>query len=234
MIGQVIAILGGFLILVDAGTELRVSPTKHPYSTADGAKNEQVLHEGVVSPKGTFRVEYERSPGDDPNNERIVLVTKRGRQPLPSEIVWLDFPWSGDKDARHGRSDQMPDAGGCYFSPDERWLCVSQKLFHGCSIAHLYKRQDLTFQRIGSLEFDLMAWHYYVKSHGLRRSHVPSNKDPRLHIFDFIRWSGDSRYLVFRLRPLPGYTQKQGWGWIGHYDTRKRRFGPGYPRRIHH
>jgi hypothetical protein len=185
--------------------------------------------DGGVSPRGTFKIVHEKTPGGEHDDKRIVLVAKTKRQALPPQDVWVDFPWSGDRGAKLERSDHHAIPGECYFSPNERWLCVVQKLYSGCSVAHLYERRNgSTFRPFGSVQFDLAAWDYYARRRGARAKHVPT-EDPAIHLFDLVRWTADSRYLVFRLRPIKGYSEKQRWGWVGHYDTQSRRFGPSDP-----
>jgi hypothetical protein len=193
------------------------------------AAGQQVTRRELTSPKGTFRVRYEKPPKVGTDEERIVLVTKEGSYPLPPQEVWVDFPSPDRKDAHQGKSDRQPNGGECYFSPDEKWLYVDQKLYTGCAVGYLYKRESgLRFRPVSPLQFDLMAWRYYARRKGLSTAHVPT-KDRNIHLIDFIQWSPDSRHLVFRLRPLPGYTEKQGWGWTGYFDTRTQRFGSGNP-----
>ena len=177
--------------------------------------------QSVPSPRGTFHIVVQEGSEDAQGmmTDTVTITLRGGRasRRLPPERI-----------EGQANTDQTGDAGDFHVSPDENWIFRQEKYVHTVGVGSLYRRHGgADFRPALPLRFDEAAWRFYAGSRAgrRRRFRLPTVGDgPR--IIDFISWSRDSRRLTFRLRPIPGYTEAQGWGWIGFYDTHTGKFGP--------
>jgi hypothetical protein len=175
----------------------------------------------LSSSRGAFRIVVREGPEDAQGlaTDTVTIVLRGGKasRRLPPERI-----------EGQTNTDQTGFAGDFHISPDGNWIFRQEKYVHTVGVGSLYRRHGgADFRPALPLRFDEAAWRFYAASRDAKRRHftLPTVGDgPR--IIDFVSWSRDSRRLTFRLRSISGYTEAQGWGWTGYYDTRTGRFGP--------
>src|SRR5258708_24102637 len=101
----------------------------------------QPFDDGTSSPKGTFRVVYERGDTRHGPTERIVLISKKRREVLPIQDPDSSFPRGVERaKTEPGNTPVLANAGECHISPDEQWICLEIKLSHGCARSDCFRQ----------------------------------------------------------------------------------------------
>lgn len=209
--------LGGVLVLSLGGYQARTkADDAKPVYRLPQLNSPNAGLQIINSPRHTFSLVVQENNSDDPVSSVTVLsnLHKNIKHRLPEQII------EGQTDTGHTFF-----VGDFYISPDDKWIFRTAKYVHTIGIACLYKKYgEADFRPAMRLRFDEAAWRYYATTHGWKSGKLPTvDEGPR--IVDFVSWKKDARRLVFRLRPIDGYTPAQGYGWTGYYDTRTGRFG---------
>ncbi len=109
-----------------------------------------------------------------------------------------------------------------YLSPDAKWLFVTRKLFHTTDIAYLYhlKGTRLVKVRPQGRRFDEAALKFF-SSH-LRFPYDAVGEGRR--VIYFLRWTADSKHLVFDFHSTRNFESTRYWLTEGDYDLKLSRF----------
>jgi hypothetical protein len=104
-------------------------------------------------------------------------------------------------------------------SPDERWLFVTGKIYHGLGGAWLFRHESedvLRFSLASKVPFYGIAWNYFQTA---TRVQV-GGTDPKQGIIDFVAWRPGKLRVSLRGKLDTCVVA----GWIIEYDLAKKRF----------
>ena len=165
-----------------------------------------LLTEHHESPKHTFTVETYVNPAD---------------QSEQGELVWL-VP----KDSKAGeahllfgppQSVALEPISSVYVSPDEHWILIDQKLYHGANAVWLYKRvAPLQYAEVGPPHFSEQSWEFL-------RQQTHYTFDLSVHfITRFYGWGAHPASIVVSLYGDDENTYVREW--FCRYDLDKQQF----------
>jgi hypothetical protein len=124
--------------------------------------------------------------------------------------------WGSSLDGRSVPLEGLPSTTMQHefaISPDENWLFVRGKLYHGLAGAWLFRGQpeeSLRFNLLPGVPFYRLAWNYFQTVTGI----PAGGTDPKQGIIDFVAWRPDKLRVSLR-----GYLDTVGvTGWIAEYE----------------
>jgi hypothetical protein len=116
-----------------------------------------------------------------------------------------------------GRGNPYVAVSEFFISPDNQWICRTQKFHHGMSAAYLYKRvKGLIYQKATSKPLDVLTWRFFEQKAGVKIP--PSSAEG---VVNFVDWAPHS--LILELNPNKNLASKIEGGLVN-YDLKTGKF----------